>query len=168
MYVSYIGSWDDTAKGKETAIAQFNQGVDIIFPAAEQAGLGCVDAAVDMGKYIIGVDSDQSMLFAGSDEKKANTILTSVLKNVGESLFRTAQLQQEDKVPYGKTESLGLKEKGSCLAENSYYEKNVPEDIRKKVDEAAQEVADGKKEVPTALGDVDQKKIDELIQSVAP
>ena len=108
------------------------------------------------------------MLFAGSDEKKANTILTSVLKNVGESLFRTAQLQQEDKVPYGKTESLGLKEKGSCLAENSYYEKNVPEDIRKKVDEAAQEVADGKKEVPTALGDVDQKKIDELIQSVAP
>ena len=168
VYVSYIGSWDDTAKGKETAIAQFNQGVDIIFPAAEQAGLGCVDAAVDMGKYIIGVDSDQSMLFAGSDEKKANTILTSVMKNVGESLFRTAQLQQEDKVPYGKTESLGLKEKGSCLAENSYYEKNVPEDIRKKVDEAAQEVADGKIEVPTALGDVDQKKIDELIQSVAP
>ena len=54
------------------------------------------------------------------------------------------------------------------MAENSYYEKNVPEDIRKKVDEAAQEVADGKKEVPTALGDVDQKKIDELIQSVAP
>lgn len=77
VYVSYIGSWDDTAKGKETAIAQFNQGVDIIFPAAEQAGLGCVDAAVEMGKYIIGVDSDQSMLFAGSDEDKANTILTS-------------------------------------------------------------------------------------------
>lgn len=168
VYVSYIGSWDDTAKGKETAIAQFNQGVDIIFPAAEQAGLGCVDAAVEMGKYIIGVDSDQSMLFAGSDEDKANTILTSVLKNVGESLYRTATLQEEGKVPYGTTETLGLKEKGSCLAENEYYEKNVPEDIRKKVDEAAQEVADGKAEVPTALGDADQKAIDDLINSVAP
>lgn len=168
VYVSYIGSWDDTAKGKETAIAQFNQGVDVVFPAAEQAGLGCVDAAVEMGKYTIGVDSDQSMLFAGSDEKKANTILTSVMKNVGESLYRTAQLESEGKVPYGKMENLGLKEKGSCLAENSYYEKNVPEDIRKKVKEAEQEVADGKVEVPTALGDVDQKKIDDLIQSVAP
>ena len=168
VYVSYIGSWDDTAKGKETAIAQFNQGVDVVFPAAEQAGLGCVDAAVEMGKYTIGVDSDQSMLFAGSDEKKANTILTSVMKNVGESLYRTAQRESEGKVPYGKMENLGLKEKGSCLAENSYYEKNVPEDIRKKVKEAEQEVADGKVEVPTALGDVDQKKIDDLIQSVAP
>ena len=48
VYVSYIGSWDDTAKGKETAIAQYNQGVDIIFPAAEQAGLGCVEAATEM------------------------------------------------------------------------------------------------------------------------
>ena len=90
------------------------------------------------------------------------------MKNVGESLYRTAQLESEGKVPYGKMENLGLKEKGSCLAENSYYEKNVPEDIRKKVKEAEQEVADGKVEVPTALGDVDQKKIDDLIQSVAP
>ena len=93
VYVSYIGSWDDTAKGKETAIAQYNQGVDIIFPAAEQAGLGCVEAAVDMGKYIIGVDSDQSMLFAGVDEDKANVILTSVLKNVGDSLVRMANME---------------------------------------------------------------------------
>lgn len=168
VYVSYIGSWDDTAKGKETAIAQYNQGVDIIFPAAEQAGLGCVDAAVEMGKYIIGVDSDQSMLFAGSDEAKANTILTSVLKNVGESLYRTVVMQEEGKVPYGQTETLGLKEKGSCLAENEYYEKNVPEAIRSRVKAAAQEVADGKAEVPTALGDADQKAIDELIRSVAP
>ncbi len=61
------------------------RGVDIIFPAAEQAGLGCVEAAAEMGKYIIGVDSDQAMLFSGSDEAKANVILSSVLKNVGDS-----------------------------------------------------------------------------------
>lgn len=84
VYVSYIGSWDDTAKGKEMAIAQYNQGVDIIFPAAEQAGLGCVEAAVEMGKYIIGVDSDQAMLFDGVSEEKANAILTSVLKKVNQ------------------------------------------------------------------------------------
>ncbi len=95
VLVSYIGSWDDTAKGKETALAQFAQGVDITFPAAEQAGLGCVEAAVEKGKYIVGVDSDQAMLFKGVDEDKANVILTSVLKEVGQSLLRAMELEQK-------------------------------------------------------------------------
>lgn len=168
VYVSYIGSWDDTAKGKETAIAQYNQGVDIIFPAAEQAGLGCVEAAAEMNKYIIGVDSDQAMLFSGTDEAKANVILTSVLKEVGNSLVRMANMEMEGTVPYGRYEELGLKEGGAGLAVNEYYEKNVPEDIRAVIDEKKQEVLDGKVEIPTALGDADQNEVQALIDSVAP
>lgn len=161
VYVSYIGSWDDTAKGKETAIAQYNQGVDIIFPAAEQAGLGCVEAAVDMGKYIIGVDSDQSMLFAGVDEDKANVILTSVLKNVGDSLVRMANMEMEGTVPWGDYEELGI-------ADNEYFQKNVPDDIKSVIEEKKQEVIDGNVEIPTALGDADQTEVQALIDSVAP
>ena len=168
VYVSYIGSWDDTAKGKETAIAQYNQGVDIIFPAAEQAGLGCVEAAAEMNKYIIGVDSDQAMLFSGTDEAKANVILTSVLKEVGNSLVRMANMEMEGTVPYGRYEELGLKEGGAGLAVNEYYEKNVLEDIRAVIDEKKQEVLDGKVEIPTALGDADQNEVQALIDSVAP
>ena len=168
VYVSYIGSWDDTAKGKETAIAQYNQGVDIIFPAAEQAGLGCVEAAAEMGKYIIGVDSDQAMLFSGSDEAKANVILSSVLKNVGDSLVRMAEMEEEGTVPYGKCEFLGLKENGAGLADNEYFQKNVPDEIKKTIEEKKQEVLDGKIEIPTALGDADQNEVQALIDSVAP
>ncbi|MCD8083337.1 MAG: BMP family ABC transporter substrate-binding protein [Clostridiales bacterium] len=168
VYVSYIGSWDDTAKGKETAIAQYNQGVDIIFPAAEQAGLGCVEAAAEMGKYIIGVDSDQAMLFAGVDEAKANVILTSVLKQVGDSLVRMAEMEMEGTVPYGKYEELGIKEGGSGIAINEYYEKNVPQEMRDEVEAKRQEVVDGKIDIPTALGDADQDEIQALINSVAP
>ena len=168
VYVSYIGSWDDTAKGKETAIAQYNQGVDIIFPAAEQAGLGCVEAAAEMGKYIIGVDSDQAMLFSGSDEDKANVILSSVLKNVGDSLVRMAEMEEEGTVPYGKCEFLGLKENGAGLADNEYFQKNVPDDIKNTIEEKKQEVLDGKIEIPTALGDADQNEVQALIDSVAP
>lgn len=168
VYVSYIGSWDDTAKGKETAIAQYNQGVDIIFPAAEQAGLGCVEAAAEMDKYIIGVDSDQSMLFSGTDEDKANVILTSVLKNVGDSLVRMAEMEIEGTVPYGSCETLGLKENGAGLADNDYYQKNVPDDIKATIEEKKQEVLDGKVDIPTALGDADQDEVQALIDSVAP
>ena len=168
VYVSYIGSWDDTAKGKETAIAQYNQGVDIIFPAAEQAGLGCVEAAVEMDKYIIGVDSDQSMLFAGVDEDKANVILTSVLKNVGDSLVRMANMEIEGTVPWGSYEELGIAENGAGIADNEYFQKNVPDDIKSAIEEKKQEVIDGNVEIPTALGDADQAEVQALIDSVAP
>lgn len=168
VYVSYIGSWDDTAKGKETAIAQYNQGVDIVFPAAEQAGLGCVEAAVEMGKYYIGVDSDQSMLFAGVDEAKANAILTSVLKNVGSSLVRMANMEIEGTVPYGSYEELGIAEDGAGIAYNEYYEKNVPDEIKAEVEAKKEEVLKGTVEIPTALGDADQNEVQALIDSVAP
>lgn len=167
VYVSYIGSWDDTAKGKETALAQYNQGVDIIFPAAEQAGLGCIDAAVEQGKYIIGVDSDQALLYEGVDEDKANSILTSVLKEVGNSLVRAVELEQEGNLPWGEFESLGIAEGGAGIADNDYYEKNVPQDIRDAVKAAEDEITAGNITVTSALGE-DSDKVDDIINSVAP
>jgi len=167
VYVSYIGSWDDTAKGKETAIAQYNQGVDITFPAAEQAGLGCVEAAVEMEKYIIGVDSDQAMLFDESSPEKANVILTSVLKEVGNSLVRAVQLEQEGTLQWGTFESLGLLENGVGIADNKYYQENVPDDIKAAVADGKEEVVSGKAAVTSALTD-EESKVQEIIDSVAP
>lgn len=167
VYVSYIGSWDDTAKGKETAIAQYNQGVDIIFPAAEQAGLGCVEAAVELHKYIIGVDSDQAMLFDESNPEKANVILTSVLKEVGNSLVRAVELEQAGELKWGTFESLGLKENGVGLADNKYYQENVPEDIKAAVAVGKEAVSSGSVRVTSALND-GEGKAQSIIDSVAP
>lgn len=167
VYVSYIGSWDNTAQGKEVALAQYNQGVDILFPAAEQAGLGCVDAAVEQGKYIVGVDSDQALLFKGVSEDKANVILTSVLKEVGNSLVRAVGLHQEGKLGWGSFEGLGLTEAGVGLAKNEYYEKNVPQNIRDAVIDAEAQVADGKVSVTTALGG-NGEAAQKIIDSAAP
>ncbi|WP_432662404.1 BMP family ABC transporter substrate-binding protein [Wukongibacter baidiensis] len=167
VFVSYIGSWDDTAKGKETALAQFAQGVDITFPAAEQAGLGCVEAAVEKGKYIIGVDSDQAMLFKGVDEDKANVILTSVLKEVGNSLKRAVELNEEEKLPWGDFESLGVIEGGAGIAINEYYEKNVPDDIKAKVAKEKERVEAGGVDITSALG-APVEEVDAIINSVKP
>ena len=167
VIVSYIGSWDDTAKGKEVAMAQFQEGADIVFPAAEQAGLGCVEAAKELGKYIIGVDSDQAMLFKGTDEASANAILTSVLKNVDKSLVRAGQLYTEGKLPFGDFESLGIKEDGAGIAYNEYYEKNVPAEIRAKVETAREDVVAGKVAITSALG-APVEVTDAIINSVKP
>lgn len=167
VYVSYVGSWTDTAKAKELAIAQYNNGVDIIFPAAMTAGLGAIEAAVENDKYIIGVDSDQASLFKGVDEDKANVILTSVVKEVGESLYRYAELEGKGESKYSTTEVLGIKEKASDIVDNEYYQNNVPEEIRKQVDEARERVLNGEIEVTSALG-LDQAILNEILDSVKP
>ncbi len=167
VYVSYVGSWTDTAKAKELAIAQYNAGVDIIFPAAMTAGLGCIEAAAENNKYIIGVDSDQASLLAETDENKANVILTSVVKEVGESLFRYAELEGKGEVKYGATEVLGIKEGASDIVDNDYYKKNVPEEIRQKVNEAREAVLKGEITVTSALG-LPQDQLDAILNSVQP
>ncbi len=41
---SYIGNWDDVSAGKEQALAQLAQGIDVIFQNADAAGLGVLQA----------------------------------------------------------------------------------------------------------------------------
>lgn len=101
------------------------------------------------------------------DEAKANVILTSVLKEVGNSLVRMAEMEINGIVPYGAYESLGIQEGGTGIAINEYYEKNVPEEIRTKVTEAQNKVGQGEVQITSALGE-DQAKVQAIIDSVAP
>ncbi len=167
VYVSYVGSWTDTAKAKELANAQFSQGVDIIFPAAMTAGLGVIEAAAEQDKYIIGVDSDQASLLGETDEEKANVILTSVVKEVGQSLFIYAEKVGNGEDQYGITDVLGVQEKTTDIVENEYYLKNVPQEIRDKVTISRSEIVSGAIKVSTALG-VEQSTVNEIINSVKP
>nr|WP_072514141.1 BMP family ABC transporter substrate-binding protein [Ndongobacter massiliensis] len=167
VYVSYVGSWSDTAKAKELANAQFAKGVDIIFPAAMTAGLGVVEAAAEQQKYVIGVDSDQASLLAETDPEKAEVILTSVIKNVGESLFQYAKTVGDGTDKYGTTEVLGVKEKSTDIVENDFYKKNVPQSIQDAVSKAREQIMNGEVKVSTALG-VEQEEVDKIVNSVQP
>ncbi len=60
---SYIGNWDDVSAGKEQALAQLSQGVDVIFQNADAAGLGVFQAARDKKNvYVIGSNGNQNAL----------------------------------------------------------------------------------------------------------
>jgi basic membrane protein A len=58
----FAGGWNDPAKGKELAKAQYSQGADIVFQIAGGTGQGVFEAAAEDGKYAIGVDSDQALI----------------------------------------------------------------------------------------------------------
>ncbi|WIV13511.1 BMP family ABC transporter substrate-binding protein [Proteiniborus sp. MB09-C3] len=165
--ISYIADFFDTAKGKEMALAQYNQKADIVFPVASQAGLGALDAAKSEQGYAIGVDSDQSMLFKDLDEEKANLILSSVLKRVDNSLVRAIELETQGKLQWGTAESLGLKEESVVLAKNELYDKNVPEDFKALIEELSQKIISGEIEVESALG-METETLNDIRNSVKP
>jgi basic membrane protein A len=165
--ISYIGTFDDSAKGKEMALAQYRQGADIGYNVAGQAGLGQLDAAKDMNKYAIGVDSDQAALFQKSDPAKAKLITTSVLKRVDNSIFRAIQLTIKGTAPYGKLETLGFSEGCVGLAKNDIYASVVPAAIRGQIDKIEADIVGGKIKVDTAFG-MDSAALNSLRNSVKP
>ena len=167
VYVSYIGSFDDSATGKEMALAQYNAGVDIGFNVAGQAGLGQLDAAQEVNRYALGVDSDQAMVFAESDPEKAELVLTSMLKRVDNSLLRAAEMHLDGTLPYGQAEELGLVEEAVGLANNEFYQRNVPAEMRQQLEELADMIVSGEITVTTAMG-MTTEQLNEIRDAVRP
>lgn len=164
---AYIGSYVDSAKCKEMAIAQYNQNIDIIFTAAGAAGLGTLDAAKELGKYAIGVDSDQAMIFDSSDPDKAKQIPTSVMKRVDNSLVRAFDMISAGTLKWGGAETLGLAEDAVGLSDNKYYQSIVPADVRSEIDTARSKIISGDIKVSTAFGK-ETSEITQIIDSVKP
>lgn len=163
VVVSFVGNFHDTPKGKDLALAQYQQnGVDVGFNVAGLAGLGQIDAAQEVGKLAIGVDSDQALIMG---EPTANHIPTSALKNVDQSILRAIRLEFEGKVPYGEVENLGIAENGVGIADNEYYQKLVPEEVRNEVEELTEKILNGEIEVDTAFGKSNEE-IQEIKDSV--
>ncbi|HBG39278.1 MAG TPA: BMP family ABC transporter substrate-binding protein [Clostridiaceae bacterium] len=163
---SYVGNFNDPAKGKEMALAQYNQGIDIVYNAAGQTGLGVLDAAKEVKKLAIGSDSDQAMLYK-DDPEKANLILTSILKRVDNSIVRAIDKYIKGELEFGKCEVLGLKEECVGLAENEFFNKNVPEDVRKQLKDLSDKIVSGEIKVDTGLG-MSNDELDKLRDSVRP
>ena len=166
VIVSYAGDFGDPAKGKELGLVQYNSGADISFNVAGGTGLGLIDAATEKNGYAIGVDSDQAMLFKDSDPEKAGHIVSSAVKRIDQAIFDAVKKHIEGTLEYGTHNSMGVAEGAVGLAKNEYYDK-LPQDIKDKIIEIEQEIANGEIKVGTAFG-VSTDKINELRESVKP
>ncbi|KAF5058737.1 ABC transporter substrate-binding protein PnrA-like protein [anaerobic digester metagenome] len=164
--VSFVGNWTDSAKGKEMSFAQVLLGADVLHGVAGGAGLGVIEAAAEKKLWAIGVDSDQTLMFEG-DSAKANAIVTSALKNVGDTLYLVIKKHQEGSLNWGKLESFGIKEGAVGLARNDNYKKNVPAEVQTWVDELENKVKNGEYTVPSAFTMTNEEFI-ELKNSIKP
>lgn len=149
--VQYAGSWNDPARGKEITLAMYEQGADIVFQIAGGTGVGVFEAAQEQGHFAIGVDSDQATIVAETDPDQAERILTSMMKNVDNSIFRAISLHLEGELAYGSAESLGIPEGGVGLAKNEFYDAAASDDIKAMVEAAEAAVVNGDIEVQTVF-----------------
>lgn len=145
------GTFTDPAKGKELALAQFAQGVDVVFPIAGGTGIGALQAARDEGLMAVGVDSDQAAIFSETDPAQSEVILTSVEKKVGDSLVSVLEQTIAGTAPYGSALLLGLADGAVGISKNSYYEALVPEEVRAEVEAVEAQIIAGEIPVETVM-----------------
>lgn len=117
--------------------------VDVLFAAASQAGLGCLDSAKNNNKYVIGVDSDQYDYFKPVDSAKADRIVTSVLKRVDLMLYEACEEFLEGTLEYGVLQYEGLKEGKVGIVQNDNYESIVSEENREYINQIIEEIING-------------------------
>jgi len=151
VLVSYAGLFNDPGKGKELVLAQYEQGADIAFNVAGETGIGLLDAAKDKDRYAIGVDSDQYFLYKDTDPAKSANIVTSMMKNVDQSIYRALKMYVEGNLPVGKAETLGIAEGAIGVADNENYRKLIPDEFRNKIKELEEKIVSGEIAVDTVF-----------------
>ena len=129
-------AWDDPGRGGELAKAQFDGGVDVVYAAAGNTGLGVYQAAADAHMLAIGVDSNQNYLHPG-------TMLTSMVKRVDLAAYNSLESAKSGNWQGGIT-VLGLKEGGIDWAYDQYNEKLITPEMKAKVDQAKADIIAGK------------------------
>ncbi len=135
--IVYIGNWDDPAKGKQAALQLYSQGADVVFQVAALAGIGVLKAAQEVGKYAIGVDSNENGIAPGH-------VITSDLKEVGKSIYKIYKMILDNKLDRGATYSFGVKEGMVGLAIDKYTRQILPEEIINKIVKIQDDIAKDK------------------------
>ncbi len=144
LLVNYVGvtpqAFDDPAKGKELALAQYKKGADIIIAAAGASGVGVLDAAKQTKKYVIWVDSNGNGLIPGQ-------VLTSIIKGVELSVYQMIGDVVSDTFT-GGVKNYGLKEGGIEYIIDADNKSMLSEDILKKVEDFKTKIIAGDIIVP--------------------
>lgn len=151
VVTSYVGSFEDVSKCMEMTTQLYNQGAQVVYAPASQSILGAVTAAQKSDKYLIACDQDIYAELKDSDPELAANVISSSLKNVGESIYTSVKGWSEGTMSLDQDYILGLDSGAVGLAKNENYTKLVPEDIQKFIDETEQKVISGDITVGTAF-----------------
>jgi basic membrane protein A len=133
---SFIGSFYDPPKAKEAALAQIQQGAQVLSAQT----VGTIDGAIAGNALAIGALTDQNFL-------GPKNVLTSVTWNVA-PLFTDIAKAVKDGSWTNKNYSYGIKEGSIGLADFHGLDGKVPVDVMKKVLQKEADIKSGKFTVP--------------------
>ena len=94
-------------------------------------------------------------------------ILTSQLKRVDNTVKLAVERYMDGTLQFGTGETFGIKDGAIGLADNEYYQANVPEAFRTRIAELEQEILNGNIVVDTAYG-LSDSEIKGKIEAVSP
>ena len=145
VMVKYAGNtgaaFKDPTKGKELALAEYQAGADIIFHASGSTGLGVFEAARELKKLAIGVDSDQY-------DEAPGVVLTSMVKRVDTAVFDTIRDLKAGNWQGGVRE-FGLADSGVTWVYDDRNQAQIPAAVKATVDSLQAEIVAGRIRVPT-------------------
>ncbi|BCS89141.1 BMP family lipoprotein [Pseudodesulfovibrio sediminis] len=129
-------AWGDPIKAGELARSQFDRGADVIFTAAGGSGMGVLQAAADLKRFSIGVDSNQNYIHPGS-------VLTSMVKRVDLAVAEAMKSAMDGTWKAGVKE-LGLAEGGVDYALDKYNKDLITDEMKARVEAAKADIISGK------------------------
>jgi basic membrane protein A len=136
--ISYIGGWFDPPKAKEAAIAQIEAGADLIF--AERFGV--FEAAKEKGVLAFGNMSDQNAL-------APEVVVTGPIWDMYPTLkFAIEMVKKKAWVSMDLGEWSMMAKGGAKLAPYHSFEKTLPADVLKEVQDLQTKIVNGTYRVP--------------------
>jgi basic membrane protein A len=146
VLVQYAGVTPDAfrnpGRGKELALSQYQQGVNVIYHAAGSTGLGVFEAARSMNRLAIGVDADQYLEAPGH-------VLTSMVKRVDIAVYDAILRVRENRFK-GGIYNFGLAEDGVGYIYDDHNRALIPDAVRARVEALKAEIIAGRIAVPSS------------------
>ena len=146
VLVQYAGvtpeAFRNPGRGKELALSQYQQGVNVIYHASGSTGLGVFEAARTMNRYAIGVDADQYREAPGR-------VLTSMVKRVDNAVYDAILRVKENRFS-GGIYNFGLAEDGVGYVYDEHNRALIPDDVRMRVEALKAEIIAGRIAVPSS------------------
>jgi len=153
--VSSAGSFNDPVKGKSLARAMIDRGVDVIFRAAGNTGIGVTEAVkATGGVFMIAEDLDQDMEIPGR-------VPTSALKRMDVAVYGAIRDAVEGRFQGGH-KWLGVSDGAIDITEMKYSRQLFdPADLQR-IEEARNLLKSGKLSIPKRYAGVDSFAAPEL------
>jgi basic membrane protein A len=146
VVVQYAGvtpeAFRNPGKGKELALNQYQQGVNVIYHASGSTGLGVFEAARQTGKFAIGVDADQYSEAPGR-------IVTSMVKGIDVAVFDMINRVKQGTFK-GGVYTYGLPENGVSYVYDEHNRALIPDSVRARVERLKGDIIAGRIVVPSA------------------